>query len=117
MNNFAQRNAELRKDIINYIREYLLKVNRSIIVEKGNLTYMQWDCATPSDKQDEKEVVPEVEIMMITLDSDKEVVFYDAKGYDVYPSSLDTEELTYVVDYFDYLDEKESGVDDIEIPE
>ena len=50
------------------------------------------------------EIISYIKDYMITLTPDKEVMFVDAKGNEVYPSSMDTEELTYVVDYLDYLD-------------
>ena len=103
--NFTERTAKLRGEILSYIKDYMIKANRSIIVEKGNITYIQWDDAFFSTRPDEVQVVPEVEITMITLTPDKEVMFVDAKGNEVYPSSMDTEELTYVVDYLDYLDD------------
>ena len=101
MTTFEDKNIELRKSIINYIKGFLIKANRSIIVSKGNLSYMQWDDAFTSVREDEIQVVPEVEITMITLSSEGDVVFYDAKGNDLLPSALNTEELIYVVDYLD----------------
>lgn len=101
MNTFEDKNIEFRKSIINYIKEFLIKANRSIIVGNGNLSYMQWDDAFSSAREDEIQVVPEVEITMITLSSEGDVVFYDAKGNDLLPSALNTEELIYVVDYLD----------------
>lgn len=104
MNILERQAIELRKDIVEYIKGYLLKVNRSIIVGKGNLSYLQWDDAFTSTREDEIQVVPEVEITMITLTSEGEVRFYDAKGNDLMPGALDTEELLYVVEYLDELE-------------
>lgn len=101
MNTFESKSIELRKSIINYIKEFLIKANRNIIVGKGNLSYMQWDDAFSSAREDEIQVVPEVEITMITLSSEGDVIFYDVKGNDLLPSALTTEELMYVVDYLD----------------
>lgn len=111
MNRFSDRAFELRKDIIAYIEDYLVKANRSIIVEKDNVTYLDWDSATFQAKT-KRQVVPEVEITMITLAANNNygtmVRFVDGNGNEVLPSQLDTEELLYVVDYLDYLDMKEA---------
>lgn len=110
MNRFSERSTELRKDIIAYIEGYLLKVNRNIIVPKDNVTYMDWDAATPSPNTNECQVVPEVEITMLTMAPEMEDGFkfrlrlLDAKGNEVLPSALDTEELLYIVDFLDFLD-------------
>ena len=104
MNIFEDRIINLRKDMIAHIEDYLIKANRSIIVPKGNLTYMDWDSAGFTGHLNAAQVVPEVEISMISLTSKKELKFIDANNNEIYPSALDTEELGYVVDYIDTLD-------------
>lgn len=100
-----ERGTQLRLDAITYIKDYLKKVNRSIVVGHGALSYVDWDYATSSDDYDEMQIVPEIEITMITLSREEEVRFINAKGDLIFPSSLDTEELLYAVDYIDSLEE------------
>lgn len=104
MNNFQEKNVWFREEVIAYIKQFLLKVNRSIIVSNGSLSYMEWDGAFNSTSRSEIQVVPEVEITMITLNLDHEVVFIDAKSNEVLPSALDTEELIYVAEYLDEIE-------------
>ena len=49
---------------------------------------------------------------MITLTPEKDLRFIDSRGNEVMPGALDTEELLYVVEYLEYLDEKEAPVDE-----
>lgn len=104
MNTFEKRAIKLRKDIIAYIEDFLTRANRSIIVPKGNLTYMEWDASFFPTNPLEHQVVPEVEIAMICLSPEKELRFIDVKNNELLPGALDTEELLYVVEYIDTLD-------------
>ena len=106
MNEFEKKNIDLRHEIINYIRDYVKKANRNIIVGKGNISYMQWDEAKVSENEDEIQIVPEVEITMIGLDPVGGIVFYDVKGNKVYSGAFDTEELLYVVGYLESIEEE-----------
>ena len=105
MNEFEKKSVSLRNEIINYIRDYVKKANRNIIVGKGNISYLQWDEAKVSENEDEIQIVPEVEITMIGLDSDG-IVFYDVKGNKVYTGAFDTEELLYIVGYLESIEEE-----------
>lgn len=109
MNKFEHQSIKLRKSIIAYIEDYLKKENRSIIVEKGNLSYLAWDEVFPAGDIDAIQCVPEVEISMITLTLEKELRFIDSRGSEVMPGAFDTEELLYVVEYLEYLDEKNAA--------
>ena len=105
MNEFEKKSVSLRNEVINYIRDYVKKANRNIIVGKGNISYLQWDEARVSENEDEIQIVPEVEITMIGLDSDG-IVFYDAKGNKVYTGAFDTEELLYIIGYLESIEEE-----------
>lgn len=105
MEKFYKACIDLRTEIIDYIRKFIEKKNRSIIVEKGNITYMKWDCAF-KDKEF-AQCVPEMEISMITLTPQKDVRFIDTAGDIVYPSNFDTEELLWIVDYLEALEEED----------
>ena len=110
-NTFNERLSQLRLDAIAYIKDYLVKVNRSIVVGHNALSYVDWDYATSSDDYDEMQVVPEIEISMISLVEKGEVGFINAKGDLIFPTDLDTEELLYVVDYIDSLVEEAPGTE------
>ena len=113
-NALKERGVQLRLDAIAYIKDYLKKVNRSIVVSHGALSYVDWDYATSSDDYDEMQIVPEIEITMITLSREEEVRFINAKGDLIFPSSFDTEELLYAVDYIDSLVEEAPGTEENE---
>lgn len=94
---------DVRNSAIDFIKSYLINANRNIIVGNKELSYIAWDDAFSSSAQTEIQVVPEIEITLITLDRGGNVTFIDAKGNDVHPSNLDTEELLYVVEYLNKL--------------
>lgn len=116
MNTFEKRAVKLRKDIIAYVEDFLVRANRSIIVPKGALTYMDWDSAVHSNDDRECQLVPETEITMITLAANSDygtrVRFVDSEGTEIIPASLDTEELLYVVDFLDTMGEEEAPNDE-----
>lgn len=105
MNKFERQAIELRQGIVAYIEDYCRKANRNIIINKGAVTYLAWDYASPSTNEDEIELVPEVEIALIGLSPEGDVRFVDNKGNEIMPGALDTEELLYVIEFLEYLDE------------
>ena len=92
-----------RKSSVARVR--LIPGKGNIIINKGAVTYLAWDYASPSTNEDEIELVPEVEIALIGLSPEGDVRFVDNKGNEVMPGALDTEELLYVVEFLEYLDE------------
>ena len=103
MHGFLQKSIELRLGVINYITDYLKKVNRNIVVPKGALTYLCWDYSQNPTEDDIVSLVPEIELTMICLNEKEELYFIDASGEEVHQGNLDTEELIYVADFIDEL--------------
>ena len=104
MKTYEEKVSSLRLDMIAYIEEFLIEANRSIIVPRGHLSYMDWDSATFENSPLGRQVVPEIEIVMIYLSPEKQVRFLDENNNEVWPSSLDTEEILSVTEYLDEIE-------------
>jgi hypothetical protein len=103
MHGFLQKSIELRLGVIDYITDYLKKVNRNLVIPHGALTYLCWDYAQEPTEEDMVSLVPEMELTLVGLNQKGELFFIDASGEEVHQGNLDTEELIYVADFIDEL--------------
>lgn len=99
MKNYIEPVSKLRKSMITEIGETLADMNKSLVVAAGALSYIDYDLAFNSTNEQEKQVVPEVEIVMLTPDKEFDFTFTNAYGHTETPTKLSTDELWDICDY------------------
>lgn len=107
MKNYIDKVSKLRKEMTADIEEFLLNANRAIVVKAGQVSYVSFDMATTSDKEEVLEVLPEIEIVMLAYNKEFGFMFTDAYGHEGTPSELSTDELWIVCDYLFDLERQE----------
>lgn len=90
---------DLRVEMIDEIKNFLKKANRTIIVSNKELSYVKFDNSFKSSDENEMRLVPEVEITAVGLDERGDIRFVDSKGDEDGVAALSTDELSYVLDY------------------
>jgi len=90
---------DLRVEMIDEIKNFLKKANRTIIVSNKELSYIKFDDSFKSGDENEMWLVPEVEITAVGLDERGDIRFVDSKGDEATTAALSTDELSYVLDY------------------
>ena len=110
MRNYFEPVTKLRKSMIAEIGETLAGMNKSLVVAAGALSYIDYDLAFNSSNEMDKQVVPEVEIVMLTPDKEFDFTFTNAYGHIEPPTKLSTDELWDICDYlYDLERQDESG--------
>ena len=109
MKNYIDKVSKLRKEMTADIEEFLLNANRAIIIKAGHLSYVSFDMASSSDKDEVLEVVPDVEIVMLGYNKEFGFIFRDAFGHEGTPSELSTDELWTVCDYLYDIEHQDEG--------
>jgi hypothetical protein len=99
MKNYFEQVTKLRKSMIAEIGETLTNMNKSLVVAAGALSYIDYDLAFNSTSEMEEQVVPEVEIIMLTPDKEFNFTFTNAYGNIETPTKLSTDELWDICDY------------------
>ena len=99
MKNYIDPISKVRKSMTADIEEFLRNANRAIFTKAGALSYLCYDLATTSASDEELELVPDIEITMLSFHKEFGFIFVDAHGHEGTPSELSTDELWAVCDY------------------